>query len=144
MNARQQRKMIDKLQSLRRARLQLAELQVAKAKTALEEAAQRVLDEQRRLDETVAQSQVQYRELTQALQAKASIRDETLYEWQGDRRKVAKGVEDARGRVDAAVQDRQAKDEAVHEARGKQRTATADVERTRMMAEKMSVGGAHD
>lgn len=136
-DARRQKKMMRKLEGLRAARLSLAELKLAGARRALEQAQATLADEQARLERTEARSHEEYRELTDALMARTQLQRETLYEWQMDRRKVAERVDQARADVAAAERAQAQCEHALAEARAGQRGAMLDVERTRLMQEKM-------
>jgi flagellar biosynthesis chaperone FliJ len=140
MNDRRQRIVVRKLEKLRSARLGLADLQLVRTRAAHEEAVRSEADAEAELQETIARSHEQFRELDQQLQSIASLKRETLYEWQGERKKVGAGVDAARDHLDEAKRLLQQQEEALAQAREKQRAATTDVERTRMMLSKMPQG----
>ncbi|HEX6705251.1 MAG TPA: hypothetical protein VF169_10875 [Albitalea sp.] len=137
MNDRQGRKMVRKLEKLRSSRLTIAELQLAGSRAARDEAVRAAQDAQTAFEESVVRSKEQYRDLDQQLQSIASLRRETLYEWQTERKKVGAGVQAARNHADETQRQQQQQEEALEKAKEKQRTANLDVERTRMMLEKM-------
>jgi hypothetical protein len=134
---RKARAMVRKLEGLRGSRLRLAELQLARTRAAHEEAVQAQADAEVALTETIAASHVQYRQLDEQLQARTALKREHLYDWGVERKNVGAGVDAAHDRVDQAQRERLQQEEALEAARRKQRSATADVERTRMMLEKM-------
>jgi len=137
MNARQKRKIVSKLKGLRDARLGLAEIQVSKARQACDEAERVLAEEEQRLQDTIDASHEQYRLLDEKLKARTSMLREKIYEWRGERQKVADGIEAARERVQQAHKAIARAQAALEDARRTQRTATVNVERTTMLSERM-------
>jgi multidrug resistance efflux pump len=137
MSTKQKRMIVRKLQGLRDARLGLAEIQVGKARAACEEAARLLAQEEERLQATIDASHEQYRQLDEQLKAPTSMLREKIYEWRGERQKVADGIEAARERVQQAHKAIARAQAALEEARGLQRVATVNVHRTKMLAERM-------
>ena len=136
MISRRDKLMLKQLAHLRDNRLRIAELNVAKAKRALEEAERQVEQAKQELADTRTWCQSAYRRVNESLSRQA-ISSLALYKWKARRNKIRAKLDEARAGVDKAKNEKVEKEGKLDESRKKHRESTLDIERLKMLRQKM-------
>jgi hypothetical protein len=131
------KRMLRQLESLRKNRLMLAELNTAKAKRAAVEAAQEVKQAVQALAETVETGKIEQRRLNAELSMKA-ISKKALDQWRRGREALRVKEEKARTRVADSRAAKAEKERELQEAKKVQRDATMDIERLDIMRDEIA------
>lgn len=128
--------MLKQLANLRDNRLRIAEINVARAKRALEEAEQQVVKAKQDLIDTRTWCQTAYRRVNENLSREA-VTTLALYKWKERRNRIRGKLDDARAEVDKAEQDKVEKKGKLDESRKQHREKTLDIERLKILRQKM-------
>jgi chromosome segregation ATPase len=126
--------MLRQLGALRDNRLQIAELNVARARKAVEEAVKQIAAARQALVETRGWCQAAYRKANEKL-ASQPVSSKALYKWKYARNKIREKLDAAEAEVEKAKADHKDKQAKLEEARKKYRESMMAVERLKLLLE---------